>query len=459
MLFYSSLAIGFLGTSENMLLRSYCEYGNWKAASKLITKRIKQEKNFNEETYEYCIVKAFNANHEKMLNLLFTVRPTQENIIVSHAQIIKAIKSSHDQALTFAAQNGLTFENANKDQYLRTVIVAANPYVMMETLLLTGQFSSENLNIFYDVKNTFYRLLGYFLSSQQKNVARLLLSNGADHLDFIFLFSAEGEAIGILDNQLDFWIEYNEPKNLRILWNKIVHKKMKVEFLDYFSKTNKKEFLDEVNNLRREFNLTELKAMKNSFYKNKPKDNKIHKVYEKICIDICDGQNNENYVLTRCGHNLCKDCLASQIASTYFTCPIRDCETYIHPCDLALFGIDKKACDDIEIRDLRDEFMNISFFIPCKQPDCPGGSYSIRNYENGTAHSECSVCMKETCLKCSDSHPKTYCKETNYQLNEQFIASKYKKCPRCEARIDKYDGCNIITCRCGLRFNLANAHY
>jgi len=36
--------------------------------------------------------------------------------------------------------------------------------------------------------------------------------------------------------------------------------------------------------------------------------------------------------------------------------------------------------------------------------------------------------------------------------NVDLIDSKYKSCPKCRIKIDKFEGCNKVTCRCGCVF-------
>jgi len=43
-------------------------------------------------------------------------------------------------------------------------------------------------------------------------------------------------------------------------------------------------------------------------------------------------------------------------------------------------------------------------------------------------------------------------KSNDDQINQELIKSKYKVCPKCQVTIDKFEGCNKVTCRCGCIF-------
>ena len=78
---------------------------------------------------------------------------------------------------------------------------------------------------------------------------------------------------------------------------------------------------------------------------------------------------------------------------------------------------------------------------------------------------ECPSCKVKHCLVCSRiwtqsvrSHEGHGCNAWGYILdeegksNELWISHNTKRCPKCSANIQKRDGCNHMTCRCGFEF-------
>jgi len=84
-------------------------------------------------------------------------------------------------------------------------------------------------------------------------------------------------------------------------------------------------------------------------------------------------------------------------------------------------------------------------------------------FNSGDHDFRCPKCTKRYCLKCKvEFHKGSTCKE--YQqwcvengqadvLFKEFISgTKCKQCPGCKKWVEKNEGCDHITCRCGYEF-------
>ncbi|EXJ65062.1 hypothetical protein A1O7_01402 [Cladophialophora yegresii CBS 114405] len=90
----------------------------------------------------------------------------------------------------------------------------------------------------------------------------------------------------------------------------------------------------------------------------------------------------------------------------------------------------------------------------CPTPDCP----SIYTVSEAPGVFTCDNCLISICSKCRAlSHDDLTCEEAQSQSRvEEFVSDEDKKklgisnCPKCNVLIEKKDGCNHITCMCGI---------
>ncbi|KAF9237733.1 hypothetical protein BU15DRAFT_88587 [Melanogaster broomeanus] len=183
-----------------------------------------------------------------------------------------------------------------------------------------------------------------------------------------------------------------------------------------------------------------------------------------ICYDTVSSAPHQ----LGCGHVYCVACLrhflssASESDQLPLTClgdearcrvpiPIPTIQQFLPP---APFNRLLEAAFDSYVSKHPEEFKF------CKTPDCTQIYRSGRAREPAKAL-HCPSCFAAVCNACNeDAHEGMTCQESRLhrdpaeqdRLNDAWIASqggRVKKCPRCSVPIEKTEGCNHMTCRCG----------
>ncbi|KAF8338500.1 hypothetical protein F5887DRAFT_514967 [Amanita rubescens] len=95
-------------------------------------------------------------------------------------------------------------------------------------------------------------------------------------------------------------------------------------------------------------------------------------------------------------------------------------------------------------------------FRYCTTADCQ------QVYRRGTKANTCPSCLASICTKCDkEAHEGMTCAERELldnpaeqeRLNEQWaLTAGAKRCPSCRVYVQKTEGCNHMTCRCGVHF-------
>ncbi|KIK94015.1 hypothetical protein PAXRUDRAFT_12315 [Paxillus rubicundulus Ve08.2h10] len=169
-----------------------------------------------------------------------------------------------------------------------------------------------------------------------------------------------------------------------------------------------------------------------------------------------------------CGHVYCVACLRHFLSSALdsvqlpLTClgddtgcrvpiPIPTIQQFLPP---ASFNRLLEVAFDSHVSKHPEEFKC------CKTPDCTQLYRSVRPGDPAKAL-QCPSCFASVCNACNeDAHEGLTCAESRIRkdpaeqdrLNDEWIASqdgRVKKCPRCSVLIEKTEGCNHMTCRCG----------
>ena len=119
-----------------------------------------------------------------------------------------------------------------------------------------------------------------------------------------------------------------------------------------------------------------------------------------------------------------------------------------------------KKLETISLNHLAQTNPEIVTFCPT-----PGCSYMCF-FDKASYHLNCPLCMKSYCLKCkTEWHHNLTCEQYQYQKNkkteelindqkfdEYIRGNNCKQCPQCKRWVEKINGCDHITCPCGIHF-------
>ncbi|KAH0587100.1 Putative uncharacterized protein, chloroplastic [Termitomyces sp. J132] len=180
-----------------------------------------------------------------------------------------------------------------------------------------------------------------------------------------------------------------------------------------------------------------------------------------IC-PICYDAVSNNPLVLGCKHIYCTDCIRHYITSAS--------ETKNFP--LTCMGDEAKCKIPISIPVIRkflpqqqfENLVNIAFFTYldqhpqefryCTTPDC------TQIYRANTQSMlKCPSCFAEVCSSChEEAHEGMSCEDRQArkaqheeQLNDSWATTHgVKRCPACSVYIEKVEGCNHMTCRCGV---------
>ncbi|KAL4512406.1 hypothetical protein ABPG72_005408 [Tetrahymena utriculariae] len=190
----------------------------------------------------------------------------------------------------------------------------------------------------------------------------------------------------------------------------------------------------------------------------------LKKQDQKQDCEICMIEMDENFIQTICcGHKFHQKCLEQyiiyEIKQTNFPikCPQQQCLLEMQQQNVKEI-LNEQDFEQFENFQLYNYInLNQSEMKWCPTPDC---QYAFIQ-EQGFIEFSCPVCNKEYCLACQcEQHYNQTCEQ--YQITQQESQDKqfedfaeernFKKCPSCKFYIEKSEGCDHITCRCGYEF-------
>lgn len=178
---------------------------------------------------------------------------------------------------------------------------------------------------------------------------------------------------------------------------------------------------------------------------------------------ICFCPMEDQHCLEGCGHAFCRSCLIDQINSAIrhregfpLTCAHNECSQTFQLTDIrGLLTVEQQ-------QDLQNA--SLSAFVAqshgqykfCTTPDCP----NVYRISTGCGHSfTCAVCLVQLCTACHvEYHEDLSCEEyMEFKLDPDASLHAWRKgkekhvknCPACSSVIEKIDGCNHMTCKCG----------
>ncbi|XP_077240898.1 E3 ubiquitin-protein ligase RSL1-like [Tasmannia lanceolata] len=181
-----------------------------------------------------------------------------------------------------------------------------------------------------------------------------------------------------------------------------------------------------------------------------------------ICIET--KPHEEMFRNENCSHVFCSDCISKHIAAkiqqniTMVECPYLGCQGLLEP----------EFCRAIIPVEVFERWENGVFeSMVFERFYCPFKDCSAIMVDDGgvvVTQSECPECHRLFCAQCKVAwHSGVECEEFQ-SLNrdergrddlivmELAKSSKWKRCPRCRFYVEKNEGCQHITCRCGLQF-------
>ncbi|KIK58976.1 hypothetical protein GYMLUDRAFT_170346 [Collybiopsis luxurians FD-317 M1] len=169
-----------------------------------------------------------------------------------------------------------------------------------------------------------------------------------------------------------------------------------------------------------------------------------------------------------CGHVYCSACLHHFFTADVKTFPIvclgddAQCRKPIALPVIQKFLTEVQFDTLLETAFMQYIEKNPDIFRYCTTPDCERLYRCASSGESSDAcatNLRCPSCFSEICSRCHEEHEGMTCDErqrarydqaNNEELNTDWAAkSGVKRCPKCSVWIEKTEGCNHITCRCG----------
>jgi len=175
------------------------------------------------------------------------------------------------------------------------------------------------------------------------------------------------------------------------------------------------------------------------------------------CPICCEKGVEETFQISGCGHRFCTPCL-----NRWYTQKVDEgCVEITCP-----YSTDNGLCGTAVLRERLNEVIHSGCYqrrerlLKLKNEmarECPYCEYiQIGNPSSPTMN--CKKCQKEYCFVHSNAHVGMTCKQYEKQHRREFkknkrVAGKGAKiCPGCNAFVSKIEGCNHMTCRCGMEF-------
>ncbi|KAL4473480.1 hypothetical protein ABPG74_022344 [Tetrahymena malaccensis] len=188
----------------------------------------------------------------------------------------------------------------------------------------------------------------------------------------------------------------------------------------------------------------------NSYIEESEESKEEQKMYDSykeqncdICLELIDTQ--EHYPVECCGQMFHKVCLKmyfnSQVKQRRFPlkCLNQKCFSEISQKDVRkiLNDLDFQKFEQFQLKNYIDCLGDQASW--CPTPDC---QFAFILDDDQTIL-DCPCCKKIYCLSC---------KEDDKQFESFVRGKKFKQCSQCRMWVEKSDGCDHMTCRCGNQF-------
>jgi len=196
----------------------------------------------------------------------------------------------------------------------------------------------------------------------------------------------------------------------------------------------------------------------------------VPKIKKPKYCPLCFEDKLDHYQLPCCKHSSCNECL-----ETFIDIAIKDKNTSRLKCPACSVPIKHNQIREItncngDKMDALSDIMTKEYLdtLPdarsCPTPNCPYIAWSDEKDEGSV---NCPHCQRDYCWSCRTAHSRgVSCREAKEfrdrckdkskldleKANEKWIKERTKPCPRCKAPVEKNEGCNHMTCKCGHHF-------
>jgi len=182
-----------------------------------------------------------------------------------------------------------------------------------------------------------------------------------------------------------------------------------------------------------------------------------------ICLSDFDTEVEEAYRLQLCGHKFCLTCLRTIINDSAenkekipILCPFEDCKKPVGLRDIRDITQPETLKTIYKLSYNNYVEKNAQQFGHCPTAGCD----QIFSMKSGRGDKfECENCMGTFCKKCRNPfHDQLTCEEytkkmaTDKEIKGIIDNKNIKQCRQCRNAVEKTDGCNHMTCKCGAHF-------
>lgn len=172
-----------------------------------------------------------------------------------------------------------------------------------------------------------------------------------------------------------------------------------------------------------------------------------------ICGDTIDASTAFR---APCSHDFCHECVIKMVelaSRDEKLLPLRCC-TRLLPIDPVLEIVPCRQ------RAVFQEKLREASVPPPRRVYCPKASCSTYlgeapKWANSQARITCPTCLTGVCIKCKNAtHPGSNCQQNILTLQVKKLAEEkgWQTCPGCKMIVERIEGCNNMSCRCGAEF-------
>ncbi|CAG8574124.1 572_t:CDS:2, partial [Gigaspora rosea] len=201
------------------------------------------------------------------------------------------------------------------------------------------------------------------------------------------------------------------------------------------------------------------------FIKDYSYKDKVSKTMKKFMEDFV---NIESFKNDQCYHErkICRECVGKYIkhelednGNVRIACPEDGCTEILDQKDVKKFA-NEESFRRYERFTLKFALSQIPTFQWCLNPNCESGQDHYQG--DKLPIMTCNSCGHKSCVVHGHPVDDDVCKECIQLLEDEerriqeeeseSYVSRLKQCPNCVSRIEKNEGCDHMTCRCGHQF-------